>query len=76
MTNKTETKLWMNIYIKPANSKKYMSFSLNYLRSCFNNILFLLVYTIVEGEKKKLKQQKYPTILIKKKYKNGFANKI
>ena len=40
MTTKTEIELWMNIYSKSADSKAHVSFSLNHLRSRFNNILF------------------------------------
>ena len=40
MTNKTESKRWMYIYSKPADSKKYVAFSSNHLRGRFNNILF------------------------------------
>ena len=81
MTNKSGTKIWMEIYNKPTNSKRYVPFTSNHLQHCLTNILFSLarkICTIVENENKKEKclkelkkktllEQKYPKSLIHKK---------
>ena len=75
--DKTGTKIWMNIYNKPTDSKTYVPFTWNHPRSCRRNILFCLprcICIIVEEEdtkikllsklKSSLKQQKYLVALI------------
>ena len=77
MINKTGTKIWMDIYNKPTDSKRYVPFSSNHPRSCLRNIPFCLarrICAIVEEEEAKLKRlselktslrkQKYPIALI------------
>ena len=77
MINKSGTKIWMDIYNKPTDSKWYVLFTSNYPRHCLTNILFSLarrICTIVENEsvkekrikeiKKALIEQKYPKSLI------------
>ena len=77
MINKTGTKIWMDIYNKPTDSKRYVHFtSSNHPRSCLRNISFILarcICAIVEEEETKLKRlsdlktslrkQKYPIAL-------------
>ena len=77
MINKSGTKIWMDIYNKPTDSKRYVPFTSNHPRHCLTNILFSLARrtcTIVENEnvkekrfkelKKTLLEQKYPRSLI------------
>ena len=77
MINKSRTKIWMDIYNKPTDSKRYVRFTSNHLQSCHRNIPFCLarrICTIVEEEETKLKclselktsvkQHKYPIALI------------
>ena len=73
----------MDIYNKPTDSKKYVPFTSNHLRSCLRNIPFCLarrICTIVEEEDMKLKQlielkiskqQKYPIALIENSIKRA-----
>ena len=72
MINKTGTKIWMDIYNKPTNSKRCVPFTTNYLRSCLRIILFYLarrVCAIVEEEVTKLKRlSELKTSLRKQKY--------
>ena len=75
MINKTGTKIWMDIYNKPTDSKRYVPFPSNHSRSCLRNIPFRVarrICTIVEEDTKLkrllelktlLKQQKYPIAL-------------
>ena len=76
MIHKTGTKIWMDIYNKPTDSKRYVPFTSNHLRSCLRNTPFCLarhICTIAEEEdtklkrlselKTSLKQQKYPIAL-------------
>ena len=77
MRNKSGTKIWMDIYNKPKDSKRYVPFTSNHPQHCLTNILFSLarrICTIVENEnvkekrikeyKKALMEQKYPKSLI------------
>ena len=77
MVNKSDTKIWMDIYNKPTDSKQYAPFMSNHPRHCLKNIPFSLarrIRTIVENEnvkekcfkelKKILLEQKYPKSLI------------
>ena len=77
MINKSGTKIWMDIYNKPTDSKRYVSFTSNHPRHCLTNIPFSLarwICTTVENEnvkeksfkelEKTLLEQKYPKSLI------------
>ena len=77
MINKSGTKIWMDIYNKLTDSKRYVSFTSNHPRHCLTNIPFSLarwICTIVENEdvkeksfkelEKTLLEQKYPKSLI------------
>ena len=78
MINKSGTKIWMDIYNKATNSKRYVPFTSNHPRHCLINTPFSLairICTIVENENVKEKrfkelkkeillEQKYPTSLI------------
>ena len=76
MINKTGTKIWMDIYNKPTDSKRYVPFTSNRPRSCFGNIPFCLARrtcAIVEEEETKLKQlSELKTSLRKQKYSIAF----
>ena len=53
MINKSGTKVWMDIYNKPTDSKRYVSFTSNHPRRCLTNIPFSLARrtcTIVEND--------------------------
>ena len=76
MINKSGKKLWMDIYNKPTDSKRYVPFTSNHPQHCLTNILFSLarkIYTIAENENvkekrfkelnKTLLEQKYPKSL-------------
>ena len=76
MINKSGTKIWMDIYNKPTDSKRYVPFTSNHPRHCLTNIPFSLarrICTIVENEnvkekcfkelKRTLLEQKYPKSL-------------
>ena len=76
--NKSGTIIWMDIYNKPTESKRYVPFTSNHPRHCLTNIPFSLarrICIIVESEnmrekrfqelKKTLLEQKYPKSLIK-----------
>ena len=84
MINKTGTKIWMDIYNKPTDSKRYVPFTSNHPRSCLRNIPFCLarrICTIAEEEETKLKwlselktslrKQKYPIALIENSMKRA-----
>ena len=77
MINKSGTKIWMDIYNKPTDLKRYVPFTSNYPWHCLANIPFSLarrICTIVENEnvkekrfkelKRTLLEQKYPKSLI------------
>ena len=76
MINKSGTKIWMGIYNKLTDSKRYVPFTSNHPRYCLTNIPFFLASTIVcttvENEnlkekrfnKNTLLEQKYPQSLI------------
>ena len=59
MINKTGTKIWMHIYNKPTDSKRYVSFTSNHQQSYLRNISFCFatrICTIVRKEDTKLKR--------------------
>ena len=77
MINKSGTKIWMDIYNKPTDLKRYVPFTSNYPWHCLANIPFSLarrICTIVENENVKEKrfkglkqtflEQKHPKLLI------------
>ena len=77
MIKKSSTKIWMNIYNKLKDSKRYVPFTSNHPWHCLTNIPFSLarrICTIVENEnvkekrfkelEKTLLEQKYPKSLI------------
>ena len=77
MINKNGTKIWMDIYSKPTDSKRYVPFNSNHPKHCLKNIPFSLarrICTIVEDESIKknkllelrnlLTKQFYPKTLI------------
>ena len=58
MINKNGTKIWMDIYSKPIDSKQYVPFTSNHQRHCLTNIPFSLARrtcAIVENQKCKRK---------------------
>ena len=77
LINKDDDKIWMNIYSKPTDSKRYVPFDSNHPKSYLKNIPFCLarrICTIVENTKIKsvklselkdvLKKQRYPEKII------------
>ena len=69
MINKTGTKIWMDIYNKPTDSKRYVPFTSNHPRSCLRNIPFCFASRIcayVEEEETKLKRLSELTTSLKK----------
>ena len=59
MINKTGTKIWMDIYNKSIDSKRYVPFTSNHPQSCLRNFPFCLarcICPIAEEEETKLKQ--------------------
>ena len=59
--NKSGTKIWMDIYNKSTDSKRYVSFTSNHPRHCLANIPLSLarrISTIVENENVKEKRFK------------------
>ena len=59
MINKSGTKIWMDIYNKPTESKEYVPFMSNHARDCEANIPFSLarrICTIVKNENIKEKR--------------------
>ena len=77
MIRKSGTEIWMDIFNKQTDSKRYVSFTLNHPWHCLRNIPFILarrICTIAENENVKEKrfkepkktslEQKYPTSLI------------
>ena len=84
MIHKTGTKIWMDIYSKPTDSKRYVPFTSNHPRDCLRNIPFCLarrICAIAEEEETKLKRlselntslrkQKYPIALIENSIKKA-----
>ena len=73
MINKSGTKIWVDIYNKPTDSKRYVPFTSNHPWHCLRNIPFSLarrIGTIVENENiktitkiKTLLEQKYHKLL-------------
>ena len=72
MINKNGTKIWMDIYNKPTDSKRYVPCTSNNPQHCLTNIPFPLasrICTIVETENVKEKRFKeLKIILLKQKY--------
>ena len=77
MINNSGTKIWMNTYNKPKDSKCYVLFTSNHPRHCLKNIPLSLarrICTVVENEyvkekrfkkpKKNIARIKYPKLLI------------
>ena len=59
MIDKTGTKIWMDLYNKSTDSKRYVPFASNHPRRCLGSIPFCLatrICTIVEEENTKLKR--------------------
>ena len=48
MINKEEKKIFMDIYSKPTDSKRYVSFKSNHSKHCLRNILFSFAHRITE----------------------------
>ena len=68
-------KIWMNIYSKPTDSKCYVSYLSNHLKSCLKNIPFCLArcicmkaenvrYMKLKELRPKLKTQQYPKMVV------------
>ena len=58
MINKSGTKIWMDIYNKPADKKRYVPFTSNQSRHCLTNIPLSLarrICNIVENQNAKKK---------------------
>ena len=72
MINKEGKKVFMDIYSKPTDSKRYVSFKLNHPRHCLKNIPFYLTRRIcVIAEKdslKEIKLKELETILLEQHY--------
>ena len=49
MINKEGTKIWMDIYNKPTDAKRYVPFTSNHPRHCLINIPFSLARRICQG---------------------------
>ena len=60
---KTGTKIWMDIYNKPTDSKRYVPFTSNHPRSCLRNFPFSLARATVTRAKNIIKKAKYPIAL-------------
>ena len=59
MTNKSSTKVGMNFYNKPTDSKRYLRFTLNHSWHCLTNIPFSIarrIYKVAENESIKEKR--------------------
>ena len=79
LITKSGKKIWMNIYSKPTDSKRYVPYLSNHPKPCLKNIPFCLarrICTIVENKnvrymklkelKTILKTQKYPKMVVEK----------
>ena len=68
MINKSGTKIWINIYNKPTDSKRYVPFTSHHLQHCLANIPFSLarrICTIMKNEdvkEKRFKEMKKNTV--------------
>ena len=75
MMKKYGTKILMDIYKKPADSKRYVPLTSKYPRHCLTNITFPLtrrICTIVENENVKAKWlKKLKKILLEQKYRKS-----
>ena len=80
LTTKSGKNIWMNMYSKPTDSKRYVSYFSNHLKPCLKNILFCLprpISMIVENKNVRymklkelrtiLKTQKYLKMVVKKR---------
>ena len=83
---KPGNKIWMNIYAKPADPKRYASYLSNHPKSCLKNIPFCLarrICMIVENKNVRymkvkelrtiLKTQKYPKMFVEKGIEKALA---
>ena len=75
MINKSGTKIWMDIYNKQTDSKRYVPFTSNHPQQCLTNILFsfarricIIAFNALKNWKKTLLEQKYPMLLIEAVY--------
>ena len=72
MINKSGTKIWMDIYNKPTDSKRYVSFMSNHPKHCLTNIPFSLarrICTIVgNGHVKEKRFKELKRVLLEQKY--------
>ena len=79
LTTISGKKIWMNIYSKPTDSKRYVSYICNHPKPCLKNIPFCLarcICMIVENKNVRymklkelrtiLKTQKYPKMVVEK----------
>ena len=58
--NKSGTKIWIDIYNKPTDSKRYVPFTSNHPRHCLTNITFSLARRICTSvENKNVKQKRF-----------------
>ena len=71
LINKTGTLIWMDIYTKKTDSKRYVPFTSNHPKHCLKNIPFSLarrICTIVENEKIKMKRMQELQINLEKQH--------
>ena len=86
LITKSGKKIWMNIYSKPTDSKRYVSYLSNHPKPCLKNKQFCLarcIYMVVESKnvrymkfkelKTILKTQKYPKMVVEKGIEKGLA---
>ena len=79
-------KKWMDIYSKPTDSKRHVSYLSNYLKPCLKNVPFCLGSCICMIAKTKnvrymklkelkaiLKTQKYPKMVVEKRIEKALA---
>ena len=79
LVNKKENKLWMDLYTKPTDSKRYVPFHSCHPRHCLENIPYCLarrICMIVENdEEKQNKLNDLKSTLEKQNYPNGIIEK-
>ena len=86
LITKSGKKIWMNIYSKPTDSKRYVSYLSNHPKPCLKNIPFCLarrICMIVENKNVRymklkelrtiLKTQKYPKMTVEKEIEKALA---
>ena len=72
MANKNGTEIWMDIYNKPADSKRYVPFKSNHPLHFLTDVQFYLarkICTIVRN-KKNIKEKRFKTLLEQKYHKS------